>query len=266
MIALLTLMIAIIVSLLIVRVATVALQLTGISQDLARFEARSAFTGAGFTTADSEKVVNHPVRRQIIMLLMLFGNAGIVTVISSAILSFTRLDGKHWWDTFSARVAILSVGLFFLWQLSHSQWIDAQLSRLIKWALRRFTRLDVHDFVGLLHLGKGYSVAQMYVDEGNWLAKKTLMQLRLSDEGVLVLGVERQSSGVYHGAPKGKTELFVGDTLLVYGPEDVLEELDRRRDTPEGQVQHQTAVEKQADQISEPYALDPSHPIREPHL
>jgi hypothetical protein len=60
-IALLTVLV---LSLLITRVATVALTMTGLSQEAARFQARSAFTGTGFTTKEAEDVVNHPVRRR----------------------------------------------------------------------------------------------------------------------------------------------------------------------------------------------------------
>ncbi|WP_419193904.1 hypothetical protein [Novipirellula herctigrandis] len=41
------------------------------SKDLAQFQTLSAFTGAGFTTNESEDIVNHPLRRRIMMYLML---------------------------------------------------------------------------------------------------------------------------------------------------------------------------------------------------
>lgn len=78
----------IVLSLLITRFATLTLEVTGMSRDSARFQARSALTGTGFTTSEAEAVVRHPVRRRVIMRLMLIGNAGIVTVIASLILSF----------------------------------------------------------------------------------------------------------------------------------------------------------------------------------
>ena len=243
MIAVLTLLSAVVVSMIIVRVATILLVLTGVSHDLARFEARSAFTGSGFTTTDSEKVVSHPVRRQVIMTLMLVGNAGIITVITSAVLSFAGKGGDAWWDQWYVHALMIAVGLGVLWVVAHSEWIDAQLSRLIKWALRRFTQLDVSDYVGLLHLGRGYSVVRMHVDGENWLANKSLMQLRLGDEGVLVLGIERED-GSYSGAPKGQTTLEVGDTLLVYGPQSVLKELNERQQGYDGQLAHRRAVEQ----------------------
>jgi prepilin signal peptidase PulO-like enzyme (type II secretory pathway) len=89
MVALATVLAVILVSLLITRVATVALTLTGLSLDVARFQARSALSGTGFTTSEAEAVVNHPVRRRIVMALMLLGSAGLVTVIASLMLSFT---------------------------------------------------------------------------------------------------------------------------------------------------------------------------------
>jgi len=85
--AILTLMIVLTLSLVVTRAATVALTATGMSREAARFQARSAFSGAGFTTTESESVVRHPVRRRIIMWLMLAGSAGIVAVIASVVLA-----------------------------------------------------------------------------------------------------------------------------------------------------------------------------------
>ena len=60
MIAIGTVLAAILVSLLVTRVAAIALSVTGLSRESARFQARSAFTGVGFTTSEAESVVNHP--------------------------------------------------------------------------------------------------------------------------------------------------------------------------------------------------------------
>src|SRR5687767_7500660 len=72
---------AVFISLLITRIASVALTVTGLSRQSARFQARSAFSGVGFTTSEAEDVVNHPVRRRIVMWLMLIGNAGLITIV-----------------------------------------------------------------------------------------------------------------------------------------------------------------------------------------
>jgi len=189
MIAILSLLVIVIFSLVIVRVATIALSLTGLSHQLARFQARSAFTGSGFTTNESEKVMQHPVRRRIIMLLMLLGNAGLITAISSLILSFmstreaTGITSTVWF-----RLTLLAAGLIGLWIIAHSQWVDRRLSQLITWALKRWTNLEVQDYAELLHLSGDYAVAELVVEADDWLANRTLIELKLTDEGVLVPG------------------------------------------------------------------------------
>lgn len=83
-----SLLVVITLSILCTRIATVALVHTGLSREVARFQARSAFTGVGFTTGESEKVIRHPVRRRIVMALMWLGNVGIMSAIFSLILTF----------------------------------------------------------------------------------------------------------------------------------------------------------------------------------
>src|SRR6188472_4681707 len=81
-------LVVVLVSVLVARVGTVALTLTGMSRESARFQARSAFFGVGFTTAEAESVVGHPVRRRIIMWLILLGNAGVISVLGTLVISF----------------------------------------------------------------------------------------------------------------------------------------------------------------------------------
>lgn len=68
-------------SLVITGVTTVALTMTGLSEEAARFQARSAFTGTGFTRNEAESVVNHPVRRRAIMLLMIVRSTELLAII-----------------------------------------------------------------------------------------------------------------------------------------------------------------------------------------
>lgn len=91
MIAIISLLMVVFLSILITRIATIALTHTGLTRESAKFQARSAFSGAGFTTEESEMVVSHPVRRKIVMVLILIGNAGILAAISSLILTFLYL-------------------------------------------------------------------------------------------------------------------------------------------------------------------------------
>ncbi len=58
-------LLAVLVSFLLIRAASIALMMTGLEKNKARFQALSAFSGTGFTTKEAEMVVSHPVRRKI---------------------------------------------------------------------------------------------------------------------------------------------------------------------------------------------------------
>jgi hypothetical protein len=242
MIAIFTLLTIVTLSMLMVRVATVMLMLTGLSKPLARFQARSELTGTGFTTSESEQIVNHPLRRRIISNLMLLGNAGIVTTVSALIVGFvaTGKEGSAIWERFF----ILIGGLVIITIVATSGWVDRRLTRLIYVALKKYTRLDVRDYASLLHLTGDYGVHELFIGANDWLSGEPLQKLRLSAEGVLVLGIQRKD-GTYLGAPRGAAMAQAGDTLIIYGRLEQLAELDGRRKDVGGQLAHTEAIAEQ---------------------
>jgi hypothetical protein len=228
-------------SLFITRLATAALAMTGLSYEAARFQARSAFTGTGFTTSETEKVVDHPVRRRIIMLLMTLRSAGLVTVILSLILSFQGSGSDR--DAL-VRLGAMLGGVGLLWWAAKSRWFERYLSRIMRWALQRWTDLDTRDYASLLRLAGAYTVMELQVQEGDWLADRRLRDCKLPDEGVTVLGIYRDD-GRYVGVPKAETSIDAGDTLVLYGRREPLRELGTRRADSEGQAGHEKAVSEQ---------------------
>lgn len=241
MLAIISLLCILSLSIVVTRIATIALTLTGLSRESARFQARSAFTGVGFTTSESERVVGHPVRRRILLWLMLLGSAGVVTVLASVLLAF--LDdarGAALW----LRGATLVGGLITLIALANSATVDRWLTRLILRALERFTDLDVRDYAGLLHLAGEYTIAEVHVgDDASWLTDRTLASLRLREEGVLCLGIQR-GDGEYMGAPQGATHVLASDTLILYGRSGVLRDIATREKGFAGWVRHREAAEQ----------------------
>lgn len=242
MLPILSFLIILLLSLLVSRIATVALVHTGMGLESARFQARSALTGVGFTTGEAEQVVGHPVRRRIVMTLMLVGNAGIVTAISSLLLGFIGMQASGG----SRPLLILSGGIGLLWWLSASQWVDARMRKIITWALNRWTTIDARDYARLLHLTEDYGVTELKVEPGDWLAGRVLRTSQLSREGVLVLGVECPG-GNFIGAPTADTEIRAGDRLLLYGRLSRIAEVDRRSAGRDGERAHAAAMHEHAD-------------------
>ncbi len=235
------------VSLVVIRIATVGLTMTGVSKDLAQFQALSAFTGSGFTTKESEDIVNHPLRRRITMHLMLMGHVGVVVAIPSVVLSFLNTgDSDDWTNQWSVRFGVLAGGLLLLLLIASSHYVEQVMWRINTWALRRFGGIQVHDYTRLLRVGKNYVVSELQLRQGDWLAGHTLEQLKLANEGVLVLGIEKLN-GDYVGTPRGRTRLEVDDCLIVYGTQESLLDLDERRAGMEGNVKHMLAVTQHMD-------------------
>jgi hypothetical protein len=224
MVAIVSLLLILGISVVIIRVAAVALEHTGISRDAARFQARSAYTGVGFTTTEAEDVVAHPVRRRIVMWLMLVGNVGIVSAMAAVLLSAIDLRSQQ---GIGILLAVLLGGIVLIWALGSSGWVDRQLCRAIRWAIRRWTTLDAHDYARLLHLRDDYGVSRFRIDADDWVAGKTLAAARLAEEGLLVLGIECPG-GNFIGAPPADVEMRAGDELVVYGPASRVAELEAR--------------------------------------
>ena len=236
MTAIFSLLIIVTLALVFTRVASVALKLTGVSVELARFQARSALTGVGFTTDEANAVVDHPVRRRIIATLMLLGSGGIVSAISSLVVSFVGVEQGAIWT----RLGILTAGLMALWLISRSDRIERVMNYLIERALDRWTDLRVRDYVHMLHLAEEYKVGELEVSDEGWFAGRRLQELNIDKEGVHVLGITRPD-GHYLGAPRGKTAIQSGDRLILYGKKEVLDELDTRRADRQGELEHQAS-------------------------
>jgi hypothetical protein len=252
--AIFTLLIVLALSLVVTRVATVALTATGLSREAARFQARSAFSGAGFTTTESESVVRHPVRRRIIMWLMLAGNAGIVAAMATIVLAAIDPTG----DTIAlVRLTAVVVGIFAIWWASRTTLIDRAITRLAAVGLSRWTNLEVHDYAALLHVGGEYIVTEMQVEAGSWLADRSLAELALREEGVILLGIERLD-GSYLGVPQGDTVLVAGDVVILYSRSEVVLQLDRRRLGAGGDRAHAAAVAEQRQVVADEHPAGPA--------
>lgn len=239
MVALFILLSTIAVSIFINRIAAKALMLTGLSEDVAVFQARSIVTGTGFTTHESESIVNHPARRRLVMPLMILQNAGLVTVISTFVLSFVNTETT---GIAIQRGAILVGGIAILISLSQNDWVEHQLEKVIDWLLEKYTNLKIVDIHTLLNLHEGYTVSQFTVEENTWLSNKTLEKLRLQDEGILVLCIEKE--GNVRCTPTGDEQLSAGDKLTVFAKEDSVNELRNRLNDEAGEKAHEDAKRK----------------------
>lgn len=73
-------------------IITVLFRITGLTEEKARFQVVSLLTNSGFTTNESEIILNSKIRRRIAKATMLFGYAFTVTIVSSVVTMFLSFD------------------------------------------------------------------------------------------------------------------------------------------------------------------------------
>lgn len=214
MTSLIALLIIVVVALLLVQLGANALVLTGMSRSAAVFQAASAFFGVGFTTREAEMVVEHPVRRRIILHLIIAGNIGLTSALATLIVTLVQsreLDDHFWITALLFLAGAVAFGLML-----NIGWIKRPLDALMCYTLTRAGVIRALDYEVLLHVKEGFSVSEVEMWEGHPYSGKALHESRPSDAGLVILGIHR-ADGTFTGAPHKQAVLHPGDVVMVYG-------------------------------------------------
>lgn len=220
-------LILVLVYLLVWRVGSVMLQLTGLDGRTASFQALSALTQTGFTTREAERVVSHDQRRKIVSFLIISGHAGFATVVAVLVQSlFSKNPLELAW-----RVGALAVLGALIYYLAASRGINQRFTNLIRRRLERTSSARPLACEEMLHLAEGYGVAEVHLgpQHSRSLAGKTLAQLDLTTRGILVLAIQ-SPDGALLPAPTGSSVLEKGATLICYGKIDSIRHLAQHPD------------------------------------
>jgi hypothetical protein len=203
-------------SLLAIKVATIALMMTGLSYDTASFQSYSAFFGVGFTTREAELVVNHPVRRRIIRDLILVGNIGLTSALATMVATFVQ--GNNIFKSMMIILAAIAIAIVISY-IGGVRWFRKTLDRIIAYSLNRAGLVRALDYELLLRVDHGYVVSEYLIESGNPLVGKMLRQSRPWDSGVVLLAI-RRNDVLLPGIPGPSDVVEVGDVLVIYGKEE----------------------------------------------
>lgn len=201
-------------SLLIVRIASVALRLTGLPDHVARFQSVSALTGAGFTTTESESIVNFPIRRKVIVALMVFGNLGLVSVVSTFIVAFTQSAGDGT-AMINQGLAIIAT-LVFIGLVMTNKTLDRLLCDIIGRLLTKLTRLKQHQYHMLIQVGADHGVAEHVYRGANPITAAAIFPPASN----LTLLSLRGTKDRYHDHPEDSFEIARNETLICFGSDE----------------------------------------------
>lgn len=196
----------------IVEIVSVFLKSTGMDLYKARFQTISILTHTGFTTKESELVVQHPLRRKVASFLMVVSYLSQITLIS-VLLNILIQDTNR---LLSIGIVIIVLLVFFILVTRTkfmSSKIDRMMERIIEKRILRSTKKNPMSRV--LKTDQEFGIFEIVVDEDGGLDGISLRDSGLKKELIQVLKIERGHEAV--NFPEPDFIIDVGDKLIVYG-------------------------------------------------
>lgn len=220
--------IVLIASFIAVRIGAIAFQLSGLEWSLAKFQALSCFSGTGFTTKEAELITGNPQRRRIATILIILGNAGLVTMIASVASALNPQQAL--WTKLSEsflpfsvprylvpwiNLLLIVVALYVIYRVSTNKKFVRKLTGILRAKIIRKEIFKPVSFEELLLLAGGYGVSKIDVSADNPLVDKTLTESELRKSDIMVLAIVRADVTIPN--PSANTKILPGDELVSFG-------------------------------------------------
>lgn len=224
---LLLFVIVIIISFIAVRIGAIAFQLTGLEWSLAKFQSLSCFSGTGFTTKEAELITGNPQRRRIAAVLIVLGNAGLVTLIATfantlrpnvfvpkiniPFLNLVFPSSLLPW----INLVIVVICIYLIYRVFTHAKFTKRLTELLRKRIIKQEIIKPVSFEELLVATGGYGVASIEITKDSPIINKKLHQSNLRRHDISVLVVEKEKEAVPN--PPADTEILLGDRLVCFG-------------------------------------------------
>lgn len=206
----------------VVEIFTVLFRLTGLREDKARFQAISCMTNSGFTTKESELILNSVARRHLARLMMIFGYLFAVTGVSILVNLFIRSSSDQInWMT----MVYSSIFLMIILVITRSKWIVRSFDKLVERLARNKEKGAFCNYVRILEMFHDKLIAEVFVTHiPSEIVGKTLLEMNFRHTYKLnVLLIKRGNTIIDHVIASDK--IIQGDRVLIYGSKRNIMEL-----------------------------------------
>ena len=217
-------MILFIVLWLFIEILAVVMKLTGLELSKARFQIISILTHTGFTSRESELIVQHPTRRKIASTLMIVSYVAQITLIT---LLFDVLNSASR-DLLSVSIALSVMLLFiiFITKNKHlSEWFESLTERLLKKKIKKANSDNRIDQI--LNLSPEFGIYELIVDTDSYICQRKLREIHLKEKFMQILKIDRGSEVI--DFPTAETQILAGDRVIVYGKIDSITSMIMKR-------------------------------------
>ncbi|PLR87076.1 TrkA C-terminal domain-containing protein [Bacillus sp. V33-4] len=183
--------------------------LTGLEPRVARFQVISMLTATGFTTGESELIIDHPIRRKLSTFLILFGAFSLAVIIStiSSILS----------DNFYAVEAAYVVGvLIFILMILKTPLLKRKLEKLFEHDLEEHYDISELPIQEVLLTNEDDQLFELALYEESPAANKKIADILSPDDDIMILFIQRGEIKIMRNNCN-KEDLQPGDDIILYG-------------------------------------------------
>jgi hypothetical protein len=224
--------IVLVASFIVVRIGAIAFQLTGLEWSLAKFQALSCFSGTGFTTREAELITGNDRRRRIASVLMVLGNAGLVTLIATVAsalnpqntllgwLSESFLPFVPTWLVLWVNIGIIVLALAGVFKLFLNTKFTGQLTDYLRKKIIRKEFFSPVCFEEISVFPDGYGLTRIQIDGDSPLAGRSLAESALSKRGITIVAVLFDDQTL--ADPSADTQIKPGYELIAFGKTDSL--------------------------------------------
>ena len=205
-----------------IEIFSVAFKLTGLATNKLKFQVASLFTGAGFTTAESELITNNDRRRRIAVTCMYTGHIFSVVIMGLIInvlisiwaeMNTEQMNAKDWYFI----VFYASIGFFLIVAILKIPPINKRFQRLLEnIAISTSQRTRHTNIVTAIDYYGRSAVVEIVLNRIPDYAKElTLREMELTKKySFIILSIKRGSRRV----SVSKDTMFVkGDVIVAYG-------------------------------------------------
>jgi len=195
-----------------IEVLSVVFKMTGLEYSKARFQVISILTHTGFTTRESELIVQHPLRRRLASILMIISYIIQVALISVLIDMFMKRTSEA-----LNVLVILGVVLVFIIFATRNKYISGKIDRLIERMLlkRIMKRIKRRPVDKVLKISPEYGIYDIIIDDKSPLRGVSLKEAQLPSHYIHVLKIDRGAAVI--DFPDASVVIQQGDRLIVYG-------------------------------------------------
>jgi hypothetical protein len=199
----------------VIEISTALFIFTGLERKVARFQAISMLTGTGFTTGESELIIDHPIRRKLGAFLILFGAFSLAVIISA----ITNLLTESFYTMEIAYIAGGMFALLFILKLPRMQKI---LTEKLKSELKEHYELGDLPITDVLLLDEDDVVRDISIGENSPFTGKKFNEIIQNEEDIMLLFIKRGDLNIRSKAPN--TTIKQGDRIIVYGNNPLISE------------------------------------------